>query len=649
MKTYIRKTFPAVLVALILWAVLAIAEKALLFKTCDLSLFLFERTFFIESFDIPGGLLGWAGAFFTQFLHIPWLGALLWVTMLVLAGILTARIFGLKGNLVSLAAVPAALLVIANMSLGYGLFIMRSQDYFFAPTLGYLLMLAIIAAAWKAPKPWQRILVLVISAFAGYIIAGVFALAGVAAAGIGLASDPDKGNMEKATSTAMKIASPIVSAILCAIVPFVLYGLFTRYRLTDSWHMGLPSISDDVWTMWIRLPFWILMAFTIIMASMRRLFARIGDNGKHKNVANVIIFAATVAATVVFWYRDENFNTELKMSIAADNYDWEKVSDIYFKASIRHIDKEKKAYEARQKELSGIKDKDVYDSILEKYDDRFFQPTRLMVMLRDLALIKQDKALDQAFALRDGARQQKSRTQIPMVFQAGRQLYLNYGLTNLEYRWCLEDQVEHGWSYGTLKYMSMYAIIMNETEFATRYLDKLDKTLFFRGWSKEQRQLSQDMSAISESAPYKDVIPLMCFNDRMSNDRVKIETYLMNHFAGDRDAQSTHQFDKTALFWAMRTQNIDMFWKALSQYIDTATELNFPKHVQEAILLYSNLENEDLGIPIDKSVRDSYESFLKYTSNSGFRSEKEASFPMWLNYGKTFFYYYYFVRGLTTF
>lgn len=649
MSTYMKKAVPIISAAIILWAILAFASKSFLFKTCDLSLFLFDWTFLKEAFTIPGGFLGWVGSFFTQFLYIPWFGALLWVSLLVLAGFLTIRIFGLPEKFAGLAVIPVALLIIANMSLGYGIFIMRSQDYFFAPTLGYLLMLAIMAATWKAPKLWQRISILAISAFAGYILAGVFALAGTVAAGIGLASEPIKSGRTEAPTGALRITVPIVSVILCIVTPFILYGLFTRYRLADSWYMGLPSISDDEWTVWIRLPLWILMTYSIAMASLCSLFANTVGNGKHPNVANAVVIALSVAATVLFWFKDENFRTELEMSIAADNYDWKKISDIYFKASIRHIDKEKKAYETRQKELAGVKDKDVYENILDEYDDSFFEPTRLMVMLRDLAFIKQDKALDQAFALRDGAHPQKSRTQIPMVFQAGRQLYLNYGLTNLEYRWCLEDQVEHGWCFGTLKYMAMYAIIMNETEFATRYLDKLDKTLFFRDWSKKQRILSGNRDAISDTAPYKDILPLMCFNDRMSNDRVKIETYLMSHFANDRDVQSTHQFDKVALFWAMRSQNIELFWKALSQYIDTADELQFPQNVQEAILLYSSLEKDDMGIPIDESVTDSYESFQKYTMNSSFRSEKEASFPMWLNFGKTFYYYYYFVRGLKTF
>lgn len=649
MRTNIRKTIPVALAATTLWAILAFTRKAFLLKTCDLSLFLFDWTFFTEAFKVPGGFLGWAGSFFTQFLYIPWLGALLWVILLTLAGILTVRIFRIPERIAGLATIPVALLVIANMSLGYGIYIMRSQEYFFSPTLGYLLILAIIAIVWKVPRLWQKICILTFSAFAGYILAGIYALTGVVAAGIGIASEPGKDNHDDDHTIWHKITGPVVSVFLCILAPVLLYGLFTRYRMADSWYMGLPSVSEDEWTMWVRLPLWIMMGFAVVLAAGRTFFTLTSKVPQRHPVFNTIVSIVAAVAAILFWYRDENFKTELEMSLAADCYEWKQVSDIFHKASMRHIDREKKLYEKRQKELAGVRDKDRYDQIIKEYESCFFQPTRLMVLLRDLALIRQGKEFEQAFGMRDGARPQKSRTQVAMVIQAGRQLYLNYGLINQEYRWCLEDQVEHGWCFGTLKYMAMHAIVMNESEFASRYLDKLDKTLFYHNWSRSQRQLLNDSQSRSQTVPYKDIFPLMSFNDRMSNDRVKIETYLMSHFANDRDAQATHEFDRAALFWAMRTQDIDTFWKALAQFIETSPDFNLPKSVQEAVVLYSNLEQEDMGIPVDKSIADSYISFQNYSKQSQFRSDKEASFPLWLKFGNTFYYYYYFVRGLKTF
>lgn len=647
MSPTVKKALPVSASAVILWAVLTFSQGAVLKKTSDLSLFLFDWNFLRESFLIPGGFLGWAGSFFTQFLNIPWLGALIWVLLLLLAGTLTARTVALPQSLRPLAAVPVALLVIANMSLGYGMFIMRPQDYFFAPTLGYLLMLGIAAAAWRIPTLWGKLAVIAVSAFAGFYLAGIFALAGVAAAGTGILTGHDDNGRNPALWE--RILSFVFALAVCIIVPLILYGLFTRYRLADSWSLGLPSISDDEWTATVRRPYWILFGTFLLFAAVRPLFAEAEKLNAGRRFAGPAIAAVIVAATATFWYSDSNFKAEIRMSLAADRCDWDEVLDIYRDVSTRHAGRERKALDKRKAELSGATSTVQAQMIVKKYDSRFFRPTRIMVMFRDLALLKQGKALDEAFAMRDGGVLQKSLNQIPMAFQAARQLYMNYGMVNMAYRWCLEDQVEHGWCFGTLKYMATYATLMNETEFAAKYFDKLDKTLFFRGWSRKHRVLSADVQAMSQELPYREIIPYMSFDDRMSNDLVKCETYTMRHFLEDRDAIASHEFDCAALLWAMRSQDIGMFWKALVQYLSTGSEKALPRHVQEAAYLYSILEKKDMGIPTDKSVRDSYDSFMNFIQRSSFSCKEEMDIPVRQKFGNTFYYFYYFVRGVQTF
>ena len=650
-NTHVPAWVPGIAAAAILWAVLTFTESAQLRKIEDLSLFLFDWNFLNDSFAIPGGFLGWVGSFFTQFLHVPWLGALIWVTMLYAATALTKRIMCIPDRLCIMAAIPVTLLIIGNMSVGYGLFIMRIQEHFFAPTLGYLMILAIIASVRKTGPLWLKIALLTIWAVIGYPLAGVFALAGTFAAGIDVLvpeySQDSVGTERKQITP--RIATCITGVALSVIVPILLFAFYTRYRMTDSWTMGLPTTSDSAWTVPIRIPYYILLGVTPVMVLCKRLFNKSSDRQRTFVVTQSFTAVLLLAFITVFWYSDSNFKAELSMSLAVDDADWQKVTGIYTDISRRNVEKEKRAYEKRKAELSGVNNQDEINNILDKYDKKFFEPTRLMVLFRDLALVGQDKALDQAFTMRDGGRAQNSRAQIPMAFQAGRQLYFNYGLVNLCYRWCLEDQVEHGWCYGTFKYMAMHAVLMHETEFAEKYLNKLDKTLFYRKWAGQQRILAADSSLMAQSAQYKDILPLMCFDDRMSNDRVKVETYLMKHFVEDRDAQATPQFDRVSLLWAMRTQNIDMFWKALFQYLNTNDPQNLPRSVQEAMILYDSLEGDQSGFPIDKKVKDSYDSFMKYVSNSSFHSEKEASFQYWQKFGTTFYYYYYFIRNLQTF
>ena len=58
------------LLAALLWAILILRDDEYLRKVEDLSLFLFDRLFILESLKTPAGALGLAGSFFTQFLHI---------------------------------------------------------------------------------------------------------------------------------------------------------------------------------------------------------------------------------------------------------------------------------------------------------------------------------------------------------------------------------------------------------------------------------------------------------------------------------------------------------------------------------------------------------------------------------------------------
>ncbi len=643
MSTNMKKALPVTAAAIALWAVLAFVEKAFLFKNGDLSLFLFDWASLNESFMIPGGFLGWAGSFFTQFLLVPWFGALIWVLMLTAAGILTARTYDIPFRLTPLAAIPVAILIIGNMSLGYGIYILKMQDYFFAPTLGYLLMLLIINVTWNTQNTWKRMIWLAASAFAGYLLAGVFALAGVTAAGLGCICQA--GNDNGGTKFWKRITMPVFSIILTIAAPLLMYGLFTRYRLIDSWFMGLPATSEQSWEWPVRLPSLILIGFAVVMA----LFRHRPENAGKTAAIPIGIAAVTLGAVLFFWFKDANFRTELKMSEAADRSDWKRVTDIYVKASTRHSGREGKTFEKMKKELAGLTDDYSYDMTVNRFKDKFFEPTRLMVLLRDMALLKQGQALDMAFTMRNGGKNQASKSQIPMTIQAGPQLYLNMGLVNMAYRWCLEDHVEHGWNYSTLRFMAMHATIMNEPEFADKFYDKLDKTLFFHKWSRTNRPLSRDSVLMAKAMPYSEIIPYMTFGDRMSTDATMAESYIVHHFTNDRDSLASPAFDRAALLFAMNSKDSKLFWKTLFEYLSTSDDEKLPKHVQEAALLFSSLENENLGIPFDKNVRDSFTAFQKYFSNSAYRSVEEAAYPFLTRFGNTYFYYYYFVRNLQTF
>jgi len=627
--------------AVLLWVILATYGQYFLKKVEDLSIFMFDWQYFKEAIQIPGGFLGVAGSFFTQFLYLPWLGSLIWVFLLLTTYQLTVKAFKLSEIFKALAIIPVALFIIGNMSLGYGVFIMREQDHFFAPLLGYMAALIPLFAIRHIKTFGNKIILLVLWTAIGFPLFGTFAL-------IGTLSASCVTLMNQEILRGKRLSILVVSIALIILIPLIAYNFFTSYRLADSWHLGLPTISEDVWTHAIRSPLQLALLFLPVMSLIS---SRFKENSKSSKsiIIQVSIYIISIAAVWIFWFKDDNFRTELAMSEAVDRFEWQKVIDIYQDAVNSHAKSDAKAYADRTAKLKGVKNQNTINEIVDSYNDQFFEPTRTMVIYRDLALLKMNRALDEAFTMKDGGRPQNSRTQIPMVFQSGKQLYLQYGLVNMSYRWCLEDVIEHSWSYSTLKYMAMHCIIMQESDFAYKYLNKLNKTIFYRNWAKEQMALSCDSALMSISKPYEEILPYMCFENRMSNDMMKSEKFLMQHFSEPEPPHATPEYDRAALLWAMRTQNIPLLWQRIIPYLISNNVSVLPRGVEEAAFLYSSLEKKGIELPYSKEVKDNYDAFNRYVNSNPIRNMKEAAYPYAQKFGNTFFYYYYFIRNLQTY
>lgn len=630
------------ILAAILWCILTFHEQYYLRKVEDLSVFLFDKQFIMESFRTPGGFLGLAGAFLTQFLHLPWIGALIWVVLHLSAYQLTIKVLRIPDGYRFLALIPVALLVIGNMSLGYGVFIMREQDHFFAPVLGYVVSLVPLAVIGKMKSPWSKLLFIAAWIIAGFTLLGTFAFIGALIAGCATLVGADHLRKERITVFALTSA-------LIILVPLVIYSAYTTYRLADSWVQGLPSISEDVWTRAMRAPFMLALLCQIILALISGWLSKTTPTATKTTIIQASLCLITILTVYGFWFKDDNFHTELAMSEAVDRYDWNRTADIFRKAAGSHVKSDARAYAARTKAIDKARSNDEIAQIVSKYQDRFFEPTRTMVLYRDLALLKTNRALDEAFTMKDGSRLQKSRLQVPMAWQSGKQFYFQYGLVNMCYRWCLEDAVEHNWSYSTLKYMAMHAVIMQEPELAEKYINKLEKTVFYRKWARAQRALESDSIAMAAAEPYKSVIPYMCFENRMTNDMVKTETFLIRHFLNPEPSAATPEYDRAALLFAMHIQDIPRFWERLYCYVNSNDFDALPRSVQEAAILYSSLENDERQIPYDDKVKQSYDAFNKYVQSHPIRSMKESQYAFEQKFGKTFYYFYYFIRDLQTY
>lgn len=160
-------------------------ESDLLWKVQQYNLFLDTSFFLSEKMLVPGGLLSYVSCFFTQFFFHPWLGVLMLCGWWLLLMWLTKRTFRIADGWTVLTLIPVAVLLVANMCLGYWHYFMKLQGYFFAATIGTTVAVAMLwAFRAMAQKWWIRIGWVVLAAAIGYPLFGIYALAAVLLMGI---------------------------------------------------------------------------------------------------------------------------------------------------------------------------------------------------------------------------------------------------------------------------------------------------------------------------------------------------------------------------------------------------------------------------------------------------------------------------------
>ena len=122
---------------------------------------------------VPGGMLSWLAGFFTQHFYYPWLGVLLICGWWLLLMWLTKRTFNIADKWTVLTLIPVAILIIANMDLGYWVYVIKLRGYFFVPTIGVTIGTALLWAFRMLPdKLWIRMTSIVLVTVVGYPLMG---------------------------------------------------------------------------------------------------------------------------------------------------------------------------------------------------------------------------------------------------------------------------------------------------------------------------------------------------------------------------------------------------------------------------------------------------------------------------------------------
>ena len=593
------------LFAVVVWGLLNLFEQEFLFRVQELSLWLPTKVYFDERMLVPGGLMGYIACFLTQFFYYPMLGSLIYVALLLVVQWLTIKVYQIPARHALLALIPGALIVCCSMEAGYWIFQIKTQGYFFSMLVGFLFALSVMRL-YQLAKGWWRYVVVVAIAAMGYPFFGFYASLAL----VGIALWTLRENEEGRGMVALLCVAAAVTT------PILYYSVYEQTRFVDMFTVGMPAFEFSKRDVFTWIPYVLLYLFPLVMPFVPLKRNEEGVAKKALLIENMALMALIVALGLVFWYRDPNFRAEIKMNHAMERLEWRKALDIA----------------KAQKQT----------------------PTRLIVLNKNLALLKLGKAGDEMFHYLDGGEAPDSPLQIRLMQVGGKMLYYHYARMNFCYRWCLEDAVEYGWKVDYLKYMVRTSLISGEPALAQKYINTLKKTLFYRGWAEKYEKMVGDPSLIAKDREMASILPLYQYEDQLDGDNSLVEIYLLNYFAHSYSDLSTPMFDEAALMCALTLKDIPTFWNCFFRYANSHKTDRMPTHYQEAALLYGNLEkNVDISkMPFDKTVKMRFQDFMRFAQKHAVENverDPEAKKLFYDRYGNTFWYFYFFIRDVKSY
>lgn len=591
------------------WALLRY-ETELLFRAQELNLFLPTALFYKTLAAYPGGTLSWLGAFFTQFFYYPALGVALLLGLWALIAAAGAAVFRVPARGCTLLLIAPAALLAAIVQSGYFIFYAKLQGYLLVPTLGMLAALG-AAGVWRLlpARYGLRPTWMIVWACAGYPLLGAYSFLGILYM-LALLWRPDEktaaGGRRFGTA---RLVGTALGLLLTVAVPLVAYHQYNQTNLSYLYVAALPCFQVGEETFFhFRYPY-VVLALAWLPAAFvpRRMPGWLGA------ALQVVLVGALAAGVKTCWYRDANFDRELRIARAAERLDWEEVLDI-----------------AR--------------------DGSGGAPTRLIVMNKNLALLRLGRSGDELFHYPDGAATPNAPFRVRLAQVGGKPLYMHYGKANFAYRWCMEDCVEFGWNIENLKIMVKTSLLNGDRAVARKYLNLMKRTLFYADWARHYETFLEHPERIAQEPEFEPINHLMTYRDQLDGDNTMVELYLLKAFAnGDGDDLL---YQEQTLIAALLLKDIDLFWPRFFKYATLHKDVkHMPTHYQEAVYLYGHLENKvDISkMPFDAEVKETYKRFMDFNRQCGAMTEAQKAVAFYPQFGNTFYYYYFLVRNIKTY
>lgn len=576
-------------------------ESDLLWKIQQHNVFYCSALFFRQMMIVPGGMLSWMGSFFTQFFYYPWLGVVFLCCWWILMMWLTKQAFKIPEKWNILTVIPVAIVIIANMDLGYWVYLIKQTGYFYIPTLGITAGTALLWGFRKlSEKLWVRIVYIAIVAIVCYPMMGIYALATILLMGV--------WTWRLSANRTQNAILSVVALLSVVAVPLIYYRfIYHETNLLYIYTTALPSFSVSEEYPNYYIPFYALASYFLLLSVIYR-----HEWKERKPVTQWIlqgfILAATIWCVYHFWYKDKNFHHELRMQRCVEQTDWE--------------------------------------GVIKEGTKQDCEPTRAIVMMHNLALSRIGRQCSEMYLFRKGSSKPNTPLPIYMFNTTGRMILYQYGLTNECHRICMEEGVEMGWSVELLQYLARCAIINKEKQVARKFLDLLRQTQFYGKWADHMEQLLNDKQQLANDSETGPITHMLHYSDRIDVVNGYVEKFLMTTLA-QHDADDLY-FQEQAVLGAMWTREPKYFWPRMKHYIELSNG-NVPRIFQEAVWLYGNIEGIE-GIDkwsLEHGVKESFQAFMQMMEQLKQSPNQMLKNNMMARFGNTYYFEYFFLQNIT--
>ena len=586
-------------------------------KNADTLFFMQDRGYWNDSmvyFDhcmrMPGGFLSWAGSYLTQYFYYPAYGAAILILLWMLSFCVAWRSFHVRLELTFLLFIPLVALLCTEVHLGYWAYFMKDIDYSFYHSLGYFFALLLSVDYFRKLKYGGYIQMILVPVLFYYPL-GVYALLATVLIAFRMFKDNWRSDWK----------AFILMFAMLGIVPLLeTYGT-TLMRPDQPWLFGLKRFEiGPVRDYRLEAPLvWLICSSLLIPLLGKKKDGSFGPKGLVISQLLMLVLAFGSYKEVSDRnFTDSNYHAELKMLRAVDEQRW--------------------------------------DDVLSEFCVARGNPSRMMVMYRDIALLNKGELLSRY--------QYNNRPANPTVMSdsivvrlcdtTGDFIYYNFGETCFGIRRAIERCMHYGFSYYTLRVLARCALINGEYDNVRKYLRLLEHSTFHKVWARELRPYLEDTTLIASSPRFGLVKRLYNGGSSMvGSDDYYVEPTIIHKLA--HTATDNPEILDLALAYCLQSKDLKCFWAQVWQYHNINPDKPFHRYIQEAMLLYHNeLKSGPADISeynIDPQIAERYNVFIsrmkEYAQNG--MKEDQIGASLQPEFGDTYWWDYCVLRDIQSY